>query len=314
MPRTKKKHTLLINLLVTLATLAIIFASFELFFRIYLGNNLHYGYVGDLWVLKPNQKGFTYPNSKYATINAEGYRGDLIDPRKSTMLFLGDSFVFGYAIGDNDTLTKNLARQFRQRNISNLNMVNAGVPGYGVSQMIELYNYKYSGQKPKCVVIGFVEGDIFRQSGQEDPNYLRKMIVRKLIRSSSFVAFIKPRLEVFRQLIIGSEGYKQSNYDAFLSRDMQKLKDFNDELEKQNVTLVLHPWVYLENQNAFYDRVYNISRNSNLNILPNYFPEVVEKYSGKVNNLYAEDGHPSELYTERLAEAMAGDLTACLKQ
>lgn len=314
MRKTKKKNELIINLGLLFVTIFIIFALLEIFFRVYLGSNLHYDYVDDLWILKPNQKGFTYPNDKYATINSEGYRGDLINPQKETTLFLGDSLLFGYTIGDNDTLTQNLHREFIERNILNFNIINGGVPGYGIEQMIELYNYRFSKYEPKYVVVSFIESDVFRQSKEEDPYYEKKMLARKLIRSSSFIAYVKPRLEILRQVITGPEEFREKNYDVFLKRDMEKLYNFNMILTKRNITLILHPWIYQKNQSTFYDNVYNMSVYYNLSILPNYYHYVFEDYLYNISDLYSEDGHPSEIQTKRLAEIMANDLIAYIQK
>ena len=301
----KKKEELLFSFILLIVSLVVFFFIFEGFFRIYLGSNLHYEYEDDLWFLKPNQKGFTYPNNEYATINSEGYRGNLIDPKKDTILFLGDSLVFGYAIGDNDTLTENLLKEFEGN--GDFNIINGGVPGYGISQMIRLYTTKYAKYEPDYVVVSFIEADIFRQ-GEKDPNYSKRNFARKLIRASSFIAFIKPRLEVFRQLIVGSEGLKTKNYDLFLENDMNKLKMFDEFLESRHITLILHPWIYGKDQSIFYDKVFNTSFNYKLNVLPNYYSFVFEEYLGEVEDLYVGDGHPSGIQNARLAENMVDDL------
>ena len=282
--------------------------ALEGFFRVYLAKNLHYDYISDLWVLQPNQKGFTYPNNKYATTNTEGYRGPLIDPQKPTVLFLGDSFTFGYAIGDDDTLTNNLRREIKANNLAGINIINGGVPGYGVHQMIELYNLRFAATRPKMVVVNMIEGDIFRQPSLDDPNYAKKTFVRKLIRSSSFLAFLKPRLEILRQLIAGPEELKKQNYDRFLSNDMERLLAFNEKLKKKNITLVLNAWVVNEEHRRFYDKLSVFAKQTHIPMLPNYYTPVFEAYEGDIEDLSAEDGHPSERQTNRLAQVMATDL------
>lgn len=308
MPITRSILRLGRNILISLITIILIFLALEGFFRIYLAKNLHYDYIGDLWVLEPNQKGFTYPNNKYATTNAEGYRGPLIDPQKPTVLFLGDSFTFGYAIGDDDTLTNNLRQELEGRNLADINIINGGVPGYGVHQMIELYDLRFAAARPKLVVVNIIEGDIFRQPPRDDPNYAKKTFVRKLIRSSSLLAFLKPRLEILRQLIAGPEELKKRNYDKFLSNDMDRLLAFHDRLKKENIALVLNAWVVNEEHRRFYDKLNDFARQHNIPMLPNYYAPVFEEYRGNPENLSAEDGHPSEIQTKRLAQVMAEDL------
>jgi hypothetical protein len=307
-----KKHVLkkeiLVNIAVSIAALVFLFILLEIFFRIYLGSNLHYDYTDDMWFLRPDQKGFTYPNQKYATINSEGYRGEVADSSRQTILFLGDSFTFGYSIGDNDTLTENLARDFRQRGVMGYNILNGGVPGYGILQMAEAYNMKFSSYRPGYVVLNFNEADIYRQTASDDPNYMKKEFVRDLIRSSSFISYMKPRLEVFRQLIEGTQEFKQEHYDEFFSKDMERVKEFSEQLKGENVSLIVHVWVYNGSQVPFYDRVYNFTRENNITILPDYYSSVIASYPGDKRELYAEDMHPSEIQTKRLADSMSGDL------
>ncbi len=276
------------NLLVSLIALILIFIAFEIFFRIHFGGQIRYDYVGDLWVLKPSQIGFTYANNKPASINSEGFRGPSIDEKKPTILLLGDSFTFGYAIGDNDTLAINLARELGFV----YNVANGGVPGYGVSQMISSYSLKFAPYKPKLVIICLIEGDIIRQTGAQSDGLLSRILSK-----SSFVAFIRSRIEALKQKNL------ETDYDSYLEKDLERLKSFEKSLNSQGIGLIVYPWVYKENQTEFY---YKVSQS--FQVLPNYFSDIVKEFPEDKKSLYAEDGHPSEIFTRKLAFAMAKDL------
>lgn len=278
-------------------------------FRLLLSRNLRYDYVGDLWILKPDQKGFTFPNSKHATINKAGYRGPEIILEKPTMLFLGDSFTFGYAIGDEDTLTSNLREEFERRGLTDINLINGGVPGYGLYQMLEWYHFKFKDTFPEIIVLNIIEGDIFRQPPQDDPNYARKSLVRRIIRSSSLIACLKPRLEILRHLVAGPERMKEKNYLPYLHKDMQRIKAFHDLRKEEDITLVLHAWIIARDQTRFYEHLETFALECGIAMLPNYYDEVFEQYKGDRKRLFAEDHHPSEIQTKRLASAMSKDLT-----
>ncbi len=223
---------LLGNLLISLSAIILILIAFEVFFRIYYGGQIRYDYVGNLWVLKPNQAGFTYPNGKIASINSGGFRGPLIDSKNPTILLLGDSFTFGYAIGDNDTLAMSLARELKKLGLD-YNVVNGGVPGYGVGQMVSLYNLKFASYKPKLVIVCLIEGDIIRQTGDQTRGFFSRILSK-----SSFVAFIKARLELLRQKT------QETNYESFLENDIERLKAFEKSLNSQGIRLIVYPWVY----------------------------------------------------------------------
>ena len=49
----------------------------------------------------PWQKNFTETSITY-TLNSKGYRGDEHDPKKYTVMIVGDSFVFGVGLDDKD--------------------------------------------------------------------------------------------------------------------------------------------------------------------------------------------------------------------
>ncbi|MFH1850498.1 MAG: hypothetical protein ABH879_10060 [archaeon] len=303
---------LVLNLGLAAIALVFCFAFLEAAFRIYLGSSLHYEYFDDSWALKPNQAGFTYPNGKLATVGSEGYRGSAVPAAGQTILFLGDSFIFGFAIGDNDTvpvLFESMTEGFR--------VINGGVPGYGIDHMIQIYDCKYARYRPQYVILSYLEPDIFRQKRPQDRYYQRELLARKLVRTSSLLGFLRPRVEVFNEILTGDESLKEKNYEPFFREDMQRIAEFNEHLKKQNATLILHPWIYKKSQDAFYNRLSEMAESEGIRIFPNYYPAVFEEYQGELRELYAEDGypdmedgHPSEIQTRRLAELMARDFMA----
>src|SRR3989344_5804369 len=107
------------NILMLIIVLIITLIVLEFLTRAIYGQNLKYEYTNDtLWELKHTQKGFTYPNNKIATINSYGLRGEEIVSSKESIILLGDSFIFGYAIGDNDTISHNLEEEIKTKQIN----------------------------------------------------------------------------------------------------------------------------------------------------------------------------------------------------
>lgn len=307
--RQHQKNRILINLLVMASSTFLIILVLEVFFRIYLGRNLSYDYDQDgLWTLKPNQSGFTCANEKQANINKYGFRGQY-DPQKKSVLFLGDSFTFGYCLRDNETLTYHLNRIFRERFGCSLQMVNMGVPGYGIFNMIKSYYKKANGIDADYIVLNFIEGDVLRQPGDEDPYHVRKMFVRKMIRRSSLIAYLKPKLEIFREAITGRRKKREDSFHHYVTLDMNRIAEFNRTLVEQNKRLILHVWRYSENQRSFYSSIRDFADSEGISMFEDHFPYVFLEYGGKVEDLFCkEDGHPSGIQTERIAQKISTEL------
>jgi hypothetical protein len=64
-----------------------------------------------------------------ATTNSSGFRSEEVDYTKKTILLIGDSIAYGAFVNDNETMGSNLQKKF-----GNYQVVNLGVPGYGLGQ------------------------------------------------------------------------------------------------------------------------------------------------------------------------------------
>ncbi|MDP3918383.1 MAG: SGNH/GDSL hydrolase family protein [Nanoarchaeota archaeon] len=302
MPKTK---TLLLNLALMFITIVFVLLFLEIFFRFYFGSNLSYEFTDNTWLLNANQEGIPYPNGNVATINKLGSRGEY-DSTKNSILFLGDSFTFGYGLKDNETLNYQIKTILSENYACNLETINAGVPAYGVSQMIQLYDLKYQDDSSEFVVLNIIETDILRQN--DDSNFARKSFAKKLISYSSFLSFMKPRLEIFRQLITNEEDSFDNHFEEYLLKDQQRILDFNNQLNEDGKTLILHIWTYGKEKTNFYKTMNDFSTDNNIIILDDNFDEVFMYYYGDVYELYLEDGHPSNIQTSRLAATMSAEL------
>lgn len=296
-----------INAALVLAAVAATFLLLEGVFRLYLGDTLDYRYENGTWLLEPDQTGITAPATRRtATVNRYGVRGDGM-PSNSTVIFLGDSLTFGYCLRDNQTLTHRLEIRLRQRFGCDMELVNAGVPGYGVRRMIQLYNRRFAESSADYVVLNVIRGDVWRGKRGSDPYYQRKKIVRKFIRRSSFLAYMKPRLDMLRPLITGGKNRSQQRFDRYLAQDRQRIAAFDQRLQRQNTTLILHVWIDGKDELGFYDRMKSVAEKHDIPMIHNYHDRVFRQYSGEREDLYCPDGHPSGLQTRRVADAIAGE-------
>jgi len=97
------------------------------------------------WVCNNVSKYLKFSNKRYNdlqieyNINPQGFRYKYdffkYDSPESEIIMLGDSFLFGVYLKDNETITANLFREFKD----SINFVNLGVPGYGIDQMYLTY-------------------------------------------------------------------------------------------------------------------------------------------------------------------------------
>ena len=86
-------------------------------------------------------------------------------PASDTYLFIGDSFIFGQGVADDQTL----ASQFTRLNTPAARTVNFGVPGYGPNHLVRAFEAglfdRYKDQKVKAVVTWIIPAHLQRVTG-----------------------------------------------------------------------------------------------------------------------------------------------------
>lgn len=75
------------------------------------------------------------------------------------ILSIGDSFTYGSQSANNETW-----QHYLRTNQPNWEVLNFGVPGYGLDQSYLLYEQEKQKWHPDVVIIGFFTGDILRQT------------------------------------------------------------------------------------------------------------------------------------------------------
>jgi hypothetical protein len=102
---------------------------------------------------KPGQWKFTY------AINNYGYRGKLVKPSnkypKPNIVVLGDSYSFGEGVEEGTQYSAVLDRELNGR----YDVINLGVPGWGLTQEIRRYFEFGILFKPKVVILQFTSND-----------------------------------------------------------------------------------------------------------------------------------------------------------
>jgi hypothetical protein len=109
------------------------------------------------WFPKPNFR------SDGINTNSHGQRG-LADyptdrnPGKKRILFIGDSYTFGFEVRDEESYPAVLGSHL----LPGAEIINWGVPGYGTDQQVLLYEREGVKFHPDVVVLGFYTRDLFR--------------------------------------------------------------------------------------------------------------------------------------------------------
>lgn len=82
-----------------------------------------------------------------------------------TYLFIGDSFIFGQGLSDNETMPS----QFAKQNAPAVRSVNLGVPGYGPNHLVRAFEAglfdRYTDRKVKAVVTWIIPAHLQRVTG-----------------------------------------------------------------------------------------------------------------------------------------------------
>ncbi len=112
-----------------------------------------------------------YGQRKNLTINYQGFRApDEYSPSPSPgvkrVFCLGDSFVLGYGVGDQDTFPHHLETMG-----NNLEVINMGQGGYGLDQMFLWYNQERANFGHHVLLLCYIDDDICRMNTSQFGSY-----------------------------------------------------------------------------------------------------------------------------------------------
>lgn len=114
------------------------------------------------WALKPGIRDKSVFGGKGLSSNSRGIRGIKEYSYKKTpgvtrILTIGDSFTFGEEVGDGETFSRYL-----ERIIPDVEVINAGVHGYGHDQILLYLREEGMKYEPDIVILGFLYYDMER--------------------------------------------------------------------------------------------------------------------------------------------------------
>lgn len=112
--------------------------------------------------LRPGSRQLSIVGGSYsvkATINSQGLRDDVHPLARRDgirrILLLGDSFMFGTGVAQNETLAARLEQM-----IAGVEVINAGVPGYDLGMEYLYYRHEGVRFRPDLILIAFFVNDI----------------------------------------------------------------------------------------------------------------------------------------------------------
>ncbi len=158
---------LLANLLLLSASLAMAAVLAEIGLRLFRPQPLEAAYVWADGTLRHRPSfEYTYTRSEFSStvrFNSVGLRGEEVStarrPGVPRVLFLGDSFVEGKQVGEKEVLTAVLQALTADEGRP-LEVINAGIAGYGTGEELILWQRLCRGLNPDLVLVGFYPNDV----------------------------------------------------------------------------------------------------------------------------------------------------------
>lgn len=242
-------------------------------------------------------------------------------PASDTYLFIGDSFIFGQGLADDQTV----ASQFTRLNTPAVRTVNFGVPGYGPNHLVRAFEAglfdRYRDQKVKAVVTWMIPAHLQRVTGDgswlgSSPRYV--LDDGKLRFTGTFnehrwrdpLAGLHYLLGEHFAFIeaIGQKQRQEEQIELFLAM-MAKLQE--EARAKFNAPLVIiYSWPDESTQNRYGDSKVEqpllVATLVKLRRLGVPMLSVADATQGEAaaRLMIPHDGHPSAFSTERIAIAL----------
>ncbi len=266
------------------------------------------------WVCSNTAKYLKFSNKIYNNlqleynINPQGfrYKYDFFknDSNESKIIMLGDSFLFGVYLKDDETITANIFREFKNR----ISFVNIGIPGYGIDQMYLTYTKFNEVIKSKIIILFYIDDDIYRTleafritEGMNKPSFRienNKLVLRKNEKPSLLEL-------IFQKSYFLNVFYKKYSYSQ--SKNLTE-KIFEQLIYKtlknnQKLLIVRFPTDYqLLNNDSFNNLSFKQLLKSKKIFYYEMFNDLMKLGKEKINKMYLKnDGHLTPYGTKIVA-------------
>ncbi|MFB6208059.1 MAG: SGNH/GDSL hydrolase family protein [Candidatus Nanohaloarchaea archaeon] len=124
---------------------------------------------GDLYrILEPEVSEIRDPGdvpAYHVRTNDKGLRDEPFNttpPENTTrILVIGDSYTFGWKINESDRFTEVLERELERKVPGDYQVINAGVPGWGMKDYYNFLETRGLNYEPDVIVVAFISNDWF---------------------------------------------------------------------------------------------------------------------------------------------------------
>lgn len=318
--KRKKRKELLKNIILAIGSLAIFFVFGEIITRVTVGTPLIV--QPDkllLWKYKKEQNGHYKLYLPIARVDKNGFRysGKEFDPKMPSIYIGGDSYAWGQGVLDTETFVAQFQKLLDSHGIE-YNVLNGGVCGYGIEQIINRMKIECSKYKPKYSIFLWVEDDINRLRGlspEKKRRFLRDFRLRQIFRYSAFLKILKEQIfDKFLQKDIGFGFHGDESIEyAKMHTFKEKVKELTPIiinnvyfLKKKNIIPI---WVFMTVPSSeFKGYINSLSRKLSV-MLIDPEPAYRNKFPGLKNMVTKKSGHfKAEVY-ELLAHEVFSNIS-----
>lgn len=293
----------------------------ELVTRLVFGRHLEYKVCeGTRWELRPRQRGFVLAGRPAATINGAGFRGAEPSPAsgRRRIVLVGDSFAFGYGVADDETLAHFIEGELRSAHGAEVEVLNLGVPGYGVHQMDALVRKTLDRYRPDVVILQMVKADVLRQppASQTSGAWLDEG-VRAVLRRSALAAIVMPPLKRALMVLRGTDAasiLSEAVVRELWARDAGRINALHAYLAGRGIPLVFVPYTAHESHRALVEMARS-DLNDGILIVDDMYRRMreysLEHHEARIENdllRIPDDNHPTGASYRIAAEAVVETL------
>ena len=237
--KKRKRKELRKNMLLAIGSLVIFFAMGEIITRLTIGTPLIIQPDEVLfWKYKKDQIGHQKLYSPISRVDKNGFRysGKEFNPKVPSIYVGGDSYAWGDGVLDTETFSNQLQKLLDSHNFE-YNVLNGGVPGYGIEQIIDRMEIECKKYNPRYAIFLWVEDDVDRLrdlSSEQKRRFLRDSSLRQMFRYSAFLKMLKEQIfDKFlqKELGFGFHGDETREY-AKKHTFNEKVKDLTPKIKK----------------------------------------------------------------------------------
>ncbi|MDP2920950.1 MAG: SGNH/GDSL hydrolase family protein [Candidatus Omnitrophota bacterium] len=313
------------NILLSVLSLVLFFGAGEIVVRFFAGSPLITEPDNVLfWKYKKNQTGHQKLYSPVSRVDKFGFRstGSDFNPAFPSIYCGGDSYTWGEGVLDSETFSGQLLEILKSRGL-NYNVLNGGVPGYGVEQILNRMKIECERYNPEYAILLWFERDINRMrniSEQEKERFLKDYRIRSMFRYSAFSKWLKEN--IFDKLL-----HKELGFGCYTDKNIEyeNTHPFSERIEgltpiiKENTRFlkskgITPVWVFMTvPTKEFRDYIVSLANELSVTLID---PEPAYRYNfpGLENMATEHSGHFKPKVYRILAEEAFSKLNIIPKQ